>query len=403
MPTPAPDANVALRDAMIRHQIYLTRLAKGISAKVQAILNATEEDLAQTIRERLASSEGLDSAADIARMKNLLTLLQNQRDATWAELNTELTDQLTALATTEPSFLAGKLDTTSPVVLDLVLPGVQRLRQIVKSEPFQGKTLREWAMTIADSDITRIKREVQMGMTAGEDSATIARRIVGTAKLAGKDGVTQITRTNADAIVRTAVNFISNQIRREFLQLNAEYFSEELYLATLDSRTTPICRSLDGNIYDVGKGPVPPMHFNCRSTRVPVFDGKALGNRPARNFTERQLLREFAKANDILPIPSDRDGLPHGTKGLYDAFARKRIRELTGRVPAATTYQEWLTSQDKAIQEDILGKTKAKLFADGNLTLDKFVNRQGDELTLHELAQTQRAAFRAAGLNPEDY
>ena len=395
-------ANIALRDAIVRHQIYLQRLAKGINAKVQAVLNETEDDLARMIRERLANAAGLDTPADVRRMQYLLQLIEASRGDLFEKLDEVWHQELTDLAKAEPKHFAQQLDVTSPVVLDLITPDARRLAAIVKAKPFEGKTLRAWAQTIADSDITRMKKAIQQGMAAGEDSATIARRIVGTAKLKGTDGMTQITRNNAEAITRTAVNFVSNAARQEFLRDNKAYFDEELYVATLDSRTTPICRSLDGNIYAVNKGPIPPMHFGCRSTRVPVFDGTAIGSRPTRNFTEQQLLREFGKAQGI-KAPTSRDDLPHGTKGKFDAFSRKRIRELTGSTPAATTYQEWLETQAPAIQDDILGKTKGKLFREGGLTLDKYVGRDGDELTLHELAQTQAKAFRAAGLNPEDY
>jgi hypothetical protein len=90
-------------------------------------------------------------------------------------------------------------------------------------------------------------------------------------------------------------------------------------------------------------------------------------------------------------------------KGEFDKFSRKRIRELTGQVPATTSYQTWLKSQSKEFQEDVLGKTKAKLFRDGKLQLDKFVTRNGTELTLSQLAKKHADAFRAAGLNPEDF
>jgi SPP1 gp7 family putative phage head morphogenesis protein len=396
-------ANIALRDSIVRHQVYLQRLAKGISAKVNAILNDTEDDLARMIRDRLENAQGLDTPADVKRMQYLLKLIEGLRSEAWKTLDSTWQEQLEALAKAEPNFTAKQLDVTSPVVLDLVSPEVARLRKIVSSTPFEGKTLKEWSQTLQDTDLTRIKKQIQLGMSHGEDSATIARRIVGTAKLKGTDGVTQITRNNAEAITRTAVNFVSNQARQEFVKLNKDVLSEEMYLATLDSRTTPICRSLDGNIYDVGKGPVPPLHFGCRSTRVPVFDGTAIGTRPTRGHTEQLLLREYSKANGINPPVTSRDDLPHGTKGKFDAFSRKRIRELTGSAPAATTYQEFLESQPAEVQDDILGKTKGLLFRKGGLTLDKYVGRDGDELTLHELARTQAKAFRAAGLNPDDY
>jgi len=38
----------------------------------------------------------------------------------------------------------------------------------------------------------------------------------------------------------------------------AEY---EVYKAVLDERTTEFCRSHDGRLYRVGRGPVPPMHY----------------------------------------------------------------------------------------------------------------------------------------------
>jgi SPP1 gp7 family putative phage head morphogenesis protein len=42
------------------------------------------------------------------------------------------------------------------------------------------------------------------------------------------------------------------------------------YVATLDSRTSSICAALDGREFEYGKGPMPPQHFNCRSTTVPI-------------------------------------------------------------------------------------------------------------------------------------
>ena len=132
------------------------------------------------------------------------------------------------------------------------------------------------------------------------------------------------------------------------------------------------------------------------------MDGEQLGERPAKASTTKQLLREFTEAHK-LPKVTSRDDLPRGTKGQYDAFARKRVRELTGRVPSVTTYQTWLKQQSRQFQEDTLGVTKAKLFRDGGLTLDKFVAADGTELTLAQLATKQADAFRAAGLDPGNF
>ena len=42
----------------------------------------------------------------------------------------------------------------------------------------------------------------------------------------------------------------------------------EQIIATLDTLTSDICISADKTIWPVNKGPMPPLHFNCRSLRV---------------------------------------------------------------------------------------------------------------------------------------
>jgi SPP1 gp7 family putative phage head morphogenesis protein len=395
-------ANVALRDSMVRHQIQLQRFSAGVTKQIHGVLNDTEDALVAMVKEKLADSEGLATPSDVRRLNDLLKSLTTLRETTFDQLDSVWNEQLTALATAEPSFIAHQLDTTSPVVLDLALPAIEMLKSLVSDSPFEGRTLSEWASTLADSDIARMESQIRLGMTAGEDTATIARRLVGSAKLKGLDGVAEITRRNAQAITRTAVNHIANKARAATMALNTEVVAQEVFTAVLDERTTMICASEDGNIYAVNEGPQPPLHWNCRSLRVPSLDGTLIGNRPAKATTTQQVERDFAKANN-LDSPTSRDDLPRGLKGKYDTFSRNAINDATGQVPAATNYQDWLTTQSSTFQDDILGATKGQLFRDGGLTLSKFVAADGSELTLSQLATKQSAAFRAAGLDPGDF
>lgn len=394
--------NEELFDALVRHQIYLLRLSGTIRNKIHRILDATEQDIKDKIIARLAGSDGLNTPASVRRMEATLAAVRSIRLKAWNEVTETWLQELQDLATNEPILMAGVVKTVAPVILDTVLPAPGLLKAIATSSPFEGYTLKEWASSIARDDLRRIENAVRVGMVQGEGSQQIARRVVGSAALRGVDGVTQITRRNAEAITRTAVNHIANQARSEFINSNADLIDQEQYVATLDARTTPVCRSNDGKLFPIGKGPRPPLHFNCRSLRVPVIDGEALGSRPAKPVTERQLLREFSAKNGF-PAPTKRANLPHGTKTAYDQFARMRIRELTGRVPGKTTYQQWLTRQSASFQDDVLGATRGKLFRKGGLTLDRFVNRSGDEIPLGQLAKQHADAFKAAGLDPEDF
>lgn len=389
-------------DALVRHQIGLLRLSSSIRGKVLDLLDQTEGDIAAKIRRRLANHNGLTTPADIRRLTILMKSIRATRLRSWRQVTETWVEEIIALAKSEPGFTDGALKTVVPVTLDTVLPATAFLEQMVRQHPFQGKVLREWARDIQRADLARIEAQIKIGMIQGEGSPAIARRVVGTARLRGVDGVTEITRRQAAAITRTAVMGISNAARRAFYMANADVFEEELYVATLDSRTTPVCRAYDGQTFPVGRGPLPPLHFNCRSTRVAIINGQVIGQRPARAYTERQLLREFADRHG-LKVVTTRGRLPYGFKGLFDEFKMGRIRELTGTIPAKVSYGQWLRRQSATFQDDILGPTRGALFRRGKLSLDKFVNRAGDEIPLSELARLEREAFIAAGLDPEDF
>jgi hypothetical protein len=82
----------------------------------------------------------------------------------------------------------------------------------------------------------------------------------------------------------------------------------------------------------------------------------------------------------------------------------KRIPETTrasmnGQVPGNITYQEWLKKQPISLQEDVLGKTKAKLFREGGLKLEKFSSANLKPLTLAELHVTEKSSFKRAKID----
>jgi SPP1 gp7 family putative phage head morphogenesis protein len=395
-------ANELLLDALVRHQTYLLRYSGYVRNRIRGLLDKSEEDIAALIARRLAAGTGLNTPADVKRLNALLEAIDKLRLGVWSDATTWLEDQMVDLAYQEPIAIANMISTVSPVVVTTTLPAPALLKAIALSRPFEGRLLRDWADTLASEDLRRIHAAIQVGMVAGESTDAITRRVMGTTVLKGTDGVTELTRRQVQAITRTAVQHVANSARDETMRANADIILAEQFVATLDSRTTPVCRANDGKQFPVGKGPRPPLHIACRSLRVAVLDGEQLGERPAKASTTKQLLREFTEANK-LPKVTSRDDLPRGTKGQYDAFARKRVRELTGRVPSVTSYQQWLQQQSRQFQEDTLGVTRAKLFRDGGLTLDKFVAADGSELTLAQLAVKQADAFRAAGLDPTDF
>ena len=138
------------------------------------------------------------------------------------------------------------------------------------------------------------------------------------------------------------------------------------YVATLDSRTSAICGRLDGQIFEMGKGPQPPQHFNCRSTIVPII--------------KDEFLDRFGLDQDDLS-----GGLQRPSKtGLS---TRGKL------IPASENYAVWLSKQDIPTQNKVFGIEKSKIYRSelkNNNPTDvfrKFVRSDGSTLTLEELAR----------------
>lgn len=77
-------------------------------------------------------------------------------------------------------------------------------------------------------------------------------------------------RYNINRVIRTEVNHCCNQ--GTLMSYKAAGTLRYMYLATLDMRTSSICRNLDKEVFFVSKAEVgvnfPPMHPNCRSTTM---------------------------------------------------------------------------------------------------------------------------------------
>lgn len=388
----AQTANELLFDALVRHQTYLTRLGGGLTKELLALLELTESDLRMQIRDKLAGLNGLSDSAAIRRAEGLIANIESIRNKSWTDVQDYMEVSLTDLAMAEPKFVAGMLVSSVPVLLDPVLPAAAQLKAITTSNPFHGALLKQWAASTQAEDLRRIRSSIQVGMMEGEGTEAIVSRIF------RDGGDLDMTRRQVEAIARTAVAHIAAESRDIMFEANADVIEQEQFAATLDARTTPVCRANDGKLFRRGKGPRPPLHIRCRSLRVPVLK-KDLGvDRPFKPTTEKILVNEYVKKNNLPSSVKTRADLPRGTKGDFDKWAARRTRELIGTVPAQTSYNTWLKRQSVAFQEEVLGVAKSKLFRDGGLTLDKFVAPDGSELTLAQLHSKYAKAFKQAGI-----
>ena len=342
----------------VGHQIGLHRLATGLVQKIVALLNRTDADLVRRI-ERSQTEAGNWTAERIAR---LLEDVRRINVEAYRAIQRQLTGDLQDLAEYEVQYQMELFEHTVPVELNWRTPTLPQLRAAVNSRPFQGSLLREWVAGMEQGRARRLREAIRIGYVEGETVQQLVRRVRGTQAAGYSDGVLAVSRRSAETIVRTAVAHTATAAREVLYETNADLIKGVEWVSTLDLRTTPVCRARDGRVWPPGEGPRPPAHLNCRSTTVPVL-----------------------KSWRDLGI--DLEEAPPGTRA-----------SMNGQVAADLTYGEWLRRQSAAVQEDVLGVAKARLFRAGGLTMDRFVDSTGRAYTLAELRRREREAWDRAGL-----
>ncbi|CAA2409735.1 Phage head morphogenesis protein [Xanthomonas phage Suba] len=74
-------------------------------------------------------------------------------------------------------------------------------------------------------------------------------------------------RRQGTAAVETTVGFVSETVYQAVASAIHTFYK---WISVIDNATTDICRSRNLRIFRYGVGPIPPAHYNCRSTTVPL-------------------------------------------------------------------------------------------------------------------------------------
>lgn len=344
--------NEKLLDALVRHQIYLSRYSTGLYRKLLAVISKADQEVAAKIEARAGQQTFTK-----ARLEALLADLRTLNKKLVARLAGDLEDELDDLAEYETGWTAAALQKSVPISLSLVTPAAATLHQVVVGDPIAGSLLHEQVQQWGAARERRVREALRQGVLQGETIDQMARRVRGTRAQQYRDGILDVSRRDAQAIVRTAVNNVTTQARETLYEQNTDLIKGVRWVSTLDGRTTEICRARDGKVYEPGKGPRPPAHWNCRSTTVPV----------TKSWAE---------------LGIDAEEAAPGTRA-----------SMNGQVPGDLTYGEWLKRQPRGFIDEVLGPKRARLFVEGGLPIDRFVDEQGETLTLAELRTKESRAW----------
>jgi SPP1 gp7 family putative phage head morphogenesis protein len=201
---------------------------------------------------------------------------------------------------------------------------------------------------MSSGELVRIQTKVSAGLARGASQKEIIEDVLKT---------TKITEFQARTLTRTAITSTQTAAISKVANDNKDILKGFMFTAILDSRTSPICSHHNGKIYDINdKKFQPPLHWNCRSSMIPVLKSKA------------ELIEEASSRINQTNL------------------AKKLPESLTGRAPAVKSFGDWLRTQGMEVQTKMLGsEAAANLFREGKLKAEQFVTQAGKAISIQAL------------------
>ena len=409
---------MSIPEVFFRETIDVGRYSNAVSNKfisnyIEVIINATEQLKKIDIRQQRAGEGVVISPQTRKRLRAIIRQSKTNMDKWSKDATRQMIKEIEGLAKVQTGFIENELKKavkSGNIPINSVAVNQRYATSFVKTDPTKvniftskefteddfikfgsGKfelTARQGAMQtlpngetvekafrgIATRNQDLLARNIRAGVFSGESTQQIARRLAGRLNFdfegtprqiaaAGGESI-KLAKHQIQTIVRTSVNQVQNQASQAVYAANSKVAPKYEYVATLDSKTSNICKRLDGRKFAYNKGPTPPQHFNCRSTTVPVVDYEGLSKR--KGFEDLSQ----PPVGKVVSRPS-----------------------ATGRVPQGTQYGDWLLTQDKKLQIKTLGsegkvnifKKIAKREGSGHAALRKIIRNDGTEIPLEKL------------------
>lgn len=340
-------------DDYITHQIYI----EGVKRKQQSQLAHFLSKFSAHLKQQIAA-ESLETDVTKKRIDALLVDVRKNWRKLFEVYYGDLSLFMRDLVAMELEFSAKYLDLsmgdqenifkTMGFHVEQVYTAAANTPTSIRANNYAGmlvdKMIDKWAKT----EIVNVINTIRLDYVQGKSMREIAGDVIGTSKNNYKDGLVETSLRHGKAVVATVIQHLASTTRFIIFE-KTEGVIEYQWVSTLDLRTSAPCRSLDGAVFKMGKGPIPPVHIACRSAIIPIFDRRK-----------------------------------------YPDLSEDRTRAAKeGPEKATKTYYEWLSEQSNEHQDKVLGPTLAKVFRDKDMTVEKFqrlnIGRNFQPLTIEEM------------------
>jgi SPP1 gp7 family putative phage head morphogenesis protein len=341
-----------IHNALIRESINLARYEAGLRARVLRLLETLGRDLVKEL-----AAAGLDTPRtdwQRARLRELLKTAEQRASEVYGEVDALTRKELGGLV--EVSADRVVMGVNKAIGADLLQNlnwTEEQLAALADENLIFGASSGTWWKRQAVDYAQGFADQMRMGQLRGEALGDLVKRV---------RGLQDISRRNAEALVRSSVISTANEAHLAAYRANADVVDGIEWVSTIDHRACLKCSALDSMAWDLDGKPIqgntlpfpgPVAHWSCRCTQV------------AKTKTWEELT---------------------GVKGLDDIPPGQRA-SMGGPVSGDTTYQGWFDGLDADEQRDILGPGRYEAVKKRGLLLTDLVDQRGNELTLAELAR----------------
>lgn len=170
----------------------------------------------------------------------------------------------------------------------------EQARQLGRNVPVLGRDLAEAFRRLAEGFGERVAEAIRLGIERGDSVDDIVAAVV-----TNLDSVTVKAERDIRRVVVTARTSANAGTRLRLAETFPGTWDRIQHISVLDSRTSAICVERSGSVYEVGSVfPVPPLHWNCRSTLRLI----RVGDEPLDLPTGDEYLRSVSRRrqNEIL-------------------------------------------------------------------------------------------------------
>ena len=319
---------------------------------------ALDEELIEQI-------ESMYSKSRVSRLKALEMQIRAQLETLYSELNTELGALLTDTFADTYYQTVYEIQKGTGIGTNFALFNEDAVKKIV-SKPWKWGHFSSTVWNNKDLLLGELEIALSQAFIRGDRIDKVIKTF---------DKRMGVGYSRAANIIQTEHAYIVGEATfKGYEETGVERYQ---YLATLDTRTSTICRDMDGEKFKLSEKVVwlnyPPLHCRCRSTTVPYFeDEESYGKRIARDYegkvyyvpeemTYHDWYDKYVKGNPDELLAEKKHQNRHSDKKQYE-----RYKELLGKeVPRSldefqnlkyTDDKKWKELKDKFKVENVFNK-----------------------------------------------